>query len=773
MTEQDIFLAALEIKDPAQRTEYLNRACIGNPVLRRQVEELLAVHERSGEFLDVPVLEQVGGDVVLSEVVHDADSTKTSDRQDRIDLSFLQPSTKPGSLGQLGHYEIHAVLGRGGCGIVLKGFDTLLQRFVAIKVMAPELAATSPARKRFLREAQAAAALRHENVVGIYAVEDQPLPYLVMEYISGPTLQQHLDRMGPLDPVEVVRIGLQIARGLEAAHALGLIHRDIKPGNVLLEGGHDLGEPGALTSGVTRVKITDFGLARTADDASITQSGHIAGTPLYMSPEQALGQPLDPRSDLFSFGSVLYTMTSGRPPFRAANTLAVLKRVAEDEPRPIREIIPETPDWLCAIIAKLHAKNRDDRFSSAQEVADLLARCLSDLQQRGRVESFGAAAPVVPKPTASPTEPIAPASVLHPRSPHRRRWLVAATLLITLFAGLGLTEATGVTNVRSTVIRLFSPDGTLIVEVDDPNVSVSIDGADMVITGAGAKEIRLQPGQYKLLASREGKVVQQELVTVTRNGRQVVRVSKEAVPPPAADVPPLDPQRAAAQTLSDLGLFFHVRMHQDGKMRYDVRLPQEPCDVHGVIAPGVRLARSVVETKFLPALLKLEHLDTINSGLVPVPLTAEDLSRLADGPAGRQLDWLNCRLEPSSEILRVLGRFPKLGHCTFHGRLYEDDMVRFCRELPRGITGLGLWLDRRSRMDERGITALTALPLERLFLTYAQFDRAFARKVATMPHLREFYPVHWGTDCPLDLTDEIAEELAASQSLDTLRLQGN
>ncbi len=192
-----------------------------------------------------------------------------------------------------------------------------------------------------------------------------------MEFIAGETFQQRLDRTGPLDAAEVVRIGRQIAEGLAAAHAMGLIHRDVKPSNILLESGAD------------RVKITDFGLARAADDASLTQSGVIAGTPMYMAPEQAQGEVIDHRADLFSLGSVLYVMCSGRPPFRASTTLAVLKRVAEDTPRPIREIIPEAPEWLCAIIAKLHAKKPEERFASAKEVADLLARCLAEPQGQG------------------------------------------------------------------------------------------------------------------------------------------------------------------------------------------------------------------------------------------------------------------------------------------------------------------------------------------------------------------------------------------------------
>jgi serine/threonine protein kinase len=275
---------------------------------------------------------------------------------------FLRPAERPGSLGRLGHYEVLEVLGRGGFGIVLRAFDESLHRVVALKVLAPEMAETSPARKRFLREARASAPIRHENVVRVFAIEEEPLPYIVMEYIPGETLQGMINRIGPLDTGDVVRIGTQIARGLAAAHDLGLVHRDIKPGNILLEDGVD-----------RLVKVTDFGLARTADDASLTQSGAVMGTPAYMAPEQARGERTDHRADLFSLGSVLYSMVTGRPPFRAETTFAVMKRVAEDTPRSIPEIIPEAPDWLCDIIAKLMEKERDDRIQTAREVAELLA----------------------------------------------------------------------------------------------------------------------------------------------------------------------------------------------------------------------------------------------------------------------------------------------------------------------------------------------------------------------------------------------------------------
>jgi Leucine-rich repeat (LRR) protein len=445
-------------------------------------------------------------------------------------LSFLQPSEKPGSLGRLAHYEALEVLGNGGFGTVVKAFDEKLHRFVAIKLMSPLLAATSAPRKRFVREARSAAAVRHENVIAIYAVEDEPIPYLVMDYIAGRTLQQKLDATGPLELTDLLRIGRQIAAGLAAAHEMSLVHRDIKPGNILLE------------EGVERVKITDFGLARAADDASLTQSGFIAGTPMYMAPEQALGEKIDRRADLFSLGSVLYTMCSGRPPFRAANTIAVLKRVVEDAPRPIQEIIPEIPEWLCGLISVLHAKNPADRIASAADVADLLGRRLADLQGTGNIP----AKPAVPRSMEGK-----PAVQEAPKSSWAIRWLrlftrrrmVLVTGLGMVFGCLGFTEATGVTDFHSTVIRMFSPEGTLVVEVDDPAVSVQIEGSGVVITGAGAREIRLQPGRYTVEASKNGKLVRNELVNVTRNGRQVVRVSQE--PPPAAKTAPRSADESA------------------------------------------------------------------------------------------------------------------------------------------------------------------------------------------------------------------------------------
>ncbi|NUQ63014.1 MAG: serine/threonine protein kinase [Pirellulales bacterium] len=520
MNADDVFWGALAKSSPAERAAYLDQACGDDAALRSRVEALLQSHESAGSFLGKPVI-QVAAEKLADKPLDDATAVehRRTTGLDETSLGFLEPAQRADSLGRLGYYEVLEVIGHGAMGIVLRAFDEKLQRVVAIKVMAPGLATTSPPRKRFLREARAAAAVQHEHVVVIHAVEERPIPYLVMEYISGETLQQRMDRVGPLDVKEVLRIGRQIASGLAAAHQRGLIHRDVKPSNILIEKGVQ-----------ERVKITDFGLARAVADASLTQSGVIAGTPMYMAPEQAGGDSMDHRADLFSLGSVLYAMCSGRPPFRATTSMATLRRVIEGEPRPIREFMPEVPQWLCDIIANLHAKKPEDRCPSAQELADLLGRCLTSLEQ-GK--------PIVLEHEARPLEEsdgvkTCSAAAIQPRFQGgfrlgRRSAAIAAGIVLLMLGTLSFSEATGLTQWASTAIRIVTGEGTLVIEVADPNVEVSLDGEELSITGAGLKEIKLRPGQYQLRAIKGGQAVKQELVNVTRGGRQIVRITCEPV----------------------------------------------------------------------------------------------------------------------------------------------------------------------------------------------------------------------------------------------------
>ncbi|HWG45897.1 MAG TPA: protein kinase [Gemmataceae bacterium] len=304
------------------------------------------------------------------------------------DLYFLRPSEKPGILGLLGDYEVLEVIGQGGMGVVLKAFEPALHRLVAIKVMGTALAGSATARRRFTREAQAAAAVCHDHIVTVHGVSEvDSLPYLVMQYVAGESLQDRLDREGPLTVAEIVRIGLQTASGLAAAHAQGLIHRDIKPANLLLENEN------------ARVKITDFGLARMADDVALTQDGVIAGTPEYMAPEQARGETVDHRADLFSLGSVLYACCTGSPPFHGSTALAVLRQINDEEPVSIRSLNASVPAWLEALIAQLMAKDAAQRFQSAAEVAPLLEGYRAHLRQPTTVASPDLP-PLLPTPRA-------------------------------------------------------------------------------------------------------------------------------------------------------------------------------------------------------------------------------------------------------------------------------------------------------------------------------------------------------------------------------------
>ncbi|MGH7137181.1 MAG: serine/threonine-protein kinase, partial [Pirellulales bacterium] len=415
---EGIFVEALG-KDPGPaRNEFLDTACQGNAELRTRVEALLRAYSDAGSFLNQPA-----GDWRNPPLTAAAGSPSVQVDEHGIPQGLLRPSDQPGVLGTVGPYQVRELIGRGGMGIVLRAFDAKLNRVVAVKVLAPELASQPTARRRFLREAQAAAAVTHPHVVTIHAVDEDEWPYLVMECIEGPSLEDKIERSGTLKLAEVLRIGTQIAEGLAAAHKQGLIHRDVKPANILLE------------NGVERVKITDFGLARAADDVTITRPGEISGTPQYMSPEQASGQRVDQRSDLFSLGCVLYAMCAGQPPFRADSMAAMVKKICDDTPQPLHEIDPQLPEWLAATIDRLLAKDPNQRFQTAAEVAELLGDSLARLQAGQPI-----AARVTP-PTHAPAGAFAGAAdprttahhnhlILNPGLPKMAQWICTYGLLI-------------------------------------------------------------------------------------------------------------------------------------------------------------------------------------------------------------------------------------------------------------------------------------------------------------------------------------------------------
>lgn len=390
---------------------------------------------------------------------------------------LLEPPTHPEMLGRLGRYEIEQLIGSGGMGVVFKAYDTELNRPVAIKLLAPQLSENGSARKRFAREARAAAGVVDDHVVPIFNVEsDGDPPFLVMQYIAGGSLQEMLDRNGPLKVSEILRIGLQAAKGLAAAHAQGLIHRDVKPSNILLD------------EGVERALLTDFGLARAENDACLTRSGFHPGTPHYMSPEQVRGESIDGRSDLFALGCILYAACAGHPPFRAESSYAVLRRVTDDSPRPLREVNSEVPQWLEQIVMRLLAKSAEDRYQSAAEVAELLENCLAHVQRPTAVSlpnsveelanSFGS------KNANAKRNDSRGGFRLPPISKH----IAGAFLSLFLLAGIFITLETG--------------KGTITIESEVDNVPIVIKKGDEVyeklIVNRDGKSIRVYAGEYEV-----------------------------------------------------------------------------------------------------------------------------------------------------------------------------------------------------------------------------------------------------------------------------------
>jgi serine/threonine protein kinase len=284
---------------------------------------------------------------------------------------FLAPAAGPGEMGRLGPYRVLGVLGAGGMGVVFRAEDPQLRRLVALKVARPALAAGAAARRRLLREARAAAAFTHDHVVPVYQVgEEGGVPFLALPLLAGESLEARLRREGRLPVADVLRIGREVAAGLAAAHERGLVHRDVKPANLWLEA---LPGQGDGSAPAWRVKILDFGLAHAIDgDAGLSDSVVVAGTPAYMAPEQARGEALDGRCDLFGLGCVLYRSCTGRVAFGGSNALAVLRAVEVEQPRPPAALNPEVPPGLSDLIGRLLAKRAADRPQGAREVVEAL-----------------------------------------------------------------------------------------------------------------------------------------------------------------------------------------------------------------------------------------------------------------------------------------------------------------------------------------------------------------------------------------------------------------
>jgi serine/threonine protein kinase len=378
----------------------------------------------------------------------------------------FSPAVAASEIGCLGKYRVLSRLGSGGMGAVYLGFDPLLQRKVALKVMLPRFAASASARERFLREARAVANVRSDHVVTIHDIgEEAGNPFFAMEFLQGRSLDDWLRSEGRPDIAQALRVVREVATGLAAAHAQGLVHRDIKPGNLWLE------DP------TRRVKILDFGLAKvpnpgTEADAEITKVGQTLGTPAYMSPEQARGGAIDHRTDLFSLGSVLYQLLTGRLPFPGATQFEILTRLAVDDPTPVRELNPAVHPRLAGFVHRLLEKDPADRPASATEVVTTLRAF--DAPFRPPDPPTPPAVSTVPVVTRRPAEKVAapPRGVAMPYSAQISRVNPACVLLLIdqsksmakPFPGAGQSKAEAVADavnrlIQNLVLRSAKADG--------------------------------------------------------------------------------------------------------------------------------------------------------------------------------------------------------------------------------------------------------------------------------------------------------------------------
>jgi len=453
---EEVFHRAADLA-PAERAEFLTSACTGDDELRREVESLLANDDSDDNLVEAAVSEAV--DTLPDE----------------------QAAAEGDLVGKhIGPYLVVELIGKGGMGMVYKARDTQLNRSVAIKAL-PSDRLTDPERKRrFLTEAKATSALNHPNIVTVHGVtQEHGTDFIVMEYVSGKTLDQVIPTKG-LPLKQAVKCGLAIADAVSAAHLAGIIHRDIKPSNIMIT------EQG-------RVKVLDFGLAKLAEPGQsadkglseplATKAGMIFGTAGYMAPEQAEGKPADARSDIFSFGALLYQMVSGRRAFPGDNVITILAAVINQEPASLATVTPTVPRELEWVITRSLKKDPDHRLQHMVDVKIALEEALERLE--------------------SPS----PVPVVRPR----RRWIVPAliAILLALAAGAWLSRrifrTEPITFQRITfrhgdvLTARFAPNGTVVY-------SAEWDGSQPTLYSAQpgtreSRDLQLPPGNIQAVSA--------------------------------------------------------------------------------------------------------------------------------------------------------------------------------------------------------------------------------------------------------------------------------
>jgi predicted Ser/Thr protein kinase len=418
----------------------------------------------------------------------------------------VDADTVPGVLA--GRYEIDSVLGEGGMAKVFRGTDKVLGRTVAVKVLAAQFARDDSSVARFRREAQSAAALNHPNVVSIFDTgSDDGVHWIVMEFVEGRTLKDVIEDDGPLAPDRALQIAREVALALASAHDNGLVHRDVKPANIMI-----------TASGET--KVMDFGIARavtSTGDPTLTKTGFVMGTAAYLSPEQAEGKPVDARSDIYSLGCVLYEMLAGRPPFEGNSPVAVASAHMSAEPEPTSRVNPAVPGEAEAVVARAMRKDPGERYQDAKAMADDLGRVVTGEVPLAAAAAAGAATEPVHRPGGDTR--ILPAAVPEPLRESFRRspWLPAAligALLLLLALVAAFVFLSGDTRERPRERSQPTAPAESPTSENPPSVTEAFAAltaivnqglADGVITEKGAQEL------FKGLAEINGKWAERDV----------------------------------------------------------------------------------------------------------------------------------------------------------------------------------------------------------------------------------------------------------------------
>jgi len=432
---------------------------------------------------------------------------------------FLSPPKRPGEIGRLGQYRVLKQLGQGGMGTVFLAEDINLERRVALKVIAGGQGGPQ-ARQRFIREAQSAAAIEHDNIVTVYQVgQHQGVLFLAMQMLEGESLDDRLQREGKLPLPDVIRIARDVAQGLKAAHSKGMIHRDIKPSNLWLD------------SRTGRTIILDFGLARQVDAGNkVTKLGEIVGTPAYLSPEQARGEKVDHRTDLFSLGTVLYQMVTGRKPFQGADTVSLLVALVEETPPAPHTIDARLPEAVSKLIMQLLEKKADKRPADAAAVVDALS---ASEKTQTQIEK------------AASRKTVSKGPLITPRPKSNRKNTSAKALLL---GGAAIAAAilAAVVIVR---VSTGQAQGVLTIDTVDPDVEVVVrqGGKQVAILDKKTKqEVYLPIGEYEveLKNAKEGLSLKTRQYTLKNGERELVRVTWES-----ASIPSLQNKDSGATTI--------------------------------------------------------------------------------------------------------------------------------------------------------------------------------------------------------------------------------